>query len=146
MSKLKCQRYKLRGQSLVEVIIAVAIFVIIAGSSVVTILGSFLTSRLGEEETQATLLVIEGLEAAQSIRNQDWNDLTDGDHGLLSSGSWSFSGTSDTDGKFSRVVNVSSVERDLNGDIVESGGTVDEDTKKVVSSVTWNFTTTRTIS
>ena len=129
------------GQSVIEVIIAVAIFIIIEGSAVVTVLGSFLTSRQGEEETNATFLAIEGLDAVTSIRNQSWDNLTDGDHGLNSTlGVWSFSGTSDPPvGKYTRKITVGSVERDASGDIVSGGGTVDVDTKKVSSQVSWNF-------
>lgn len=142
------------GQSVIEVIVAVAIFVIIAGSSVVTILGSLSASRLGEEETQATQLAVEGIEAAQSIRNQGWDDpllATDcttavSSCGLVSSGgTWAFSGTEDVNGKFTRKIWVDPVERDaIDDDIVSSGGTTDDDTRLVTSSVTWDFTSGRT--
>lgn len=135
-----------RGQSVIEVIVAVAILVIIAGSLVIAVLGSFSTARLAEEETQATLFAMEGLEATQSIRNQGWSNLANGDHGLSNSGSlWSFSGSSDTDisNKFTRVITIADAERDEDGDIVASGGTVDPETKSVVSSITWDFTPTR---
>lgn len=132
------------GQSVIEVIVAIAIFVIIAGSSVITILGSLSASRLAEEETQATFIATEGIEAVQSIRNQSWSNLVDGTYGLqLSSGFWEFAGVDDTTGKFTRFVSVSSVER-LNDDIVTSGGTTDDDTKLITSSVTWDFTSART--
>lgn len=148
MSKKLVGNYRL-GQSVIEVIVAVSIFVIIAGSSVVTVLGSFLTTRLAEEETKATLLGEEGLEAIDSIRNQDWSSLVDGTYGLSESGgSWSFSGTSDFDpsGKFERMVTVASVQRDANGNIVGSGGSIDEDTKFITSSVSWNFTAVRLLN
>lgn len=133
------------GQSVIEVVVAVSMFVIIAGSAVVTMLGSFLTSRLAEEETQAASMATEGIEAAQSIRNKDWRNLVDGNHGLSSTGdTWIFSGTSDEDGKFTRTVSISSVERDENDDIVISGVVVDPDTKKITSQVSWDFTSART--
>jgi len=136
-----------QGQSVVEVIVAVAIFIIIAGSSVIAILGSLSSTRLAEEETQASLIAVEGLEAVESIRNQDWDNLTNGNYGLSKSGgTWTFSGSSDDPdgtGKFSRIVTINDVERDGNGDIVTSGGTIDEDTKSVTSTITWDFTPTR---
>jgi len=134
------------GQSVVEVIIAISIIVIIAASSVVAVLGTFSTNRLGEEESQAAYLAAEGMEAVQSIRNQGWSGLTDGTHGLINtSGVWEFSGSEDTDpsGKFTRTVEISPVIRNLNEDIVSSGGAVDPDTKKVMSTVSWNFTVAR---
>jgi type II secretory pathway pseudopilin PulG len=135
------------GQSVVEIIIAVSMFTIIAGSAVVAVLGSLSTSRLAEEETQATMTAVEGIEAAASIRNKDWDSLVEGSHGLDNAGdAWAFSGTSDTDpsGKFTRTVGIEPVERDANDDIVASGGTIDPDTKKITSSVTWDFTAART--
>lgn len=136
-----------KGQSVIEVIVAVAILVIIAGSSVIAILGSFSATRLAEEETQAALFATEGIEAAQSIRNQDWDNLVSGGYGVSNAGgTWVFSGSSDNPGgtgKFSRAITIGDVQRDGNGDIVESGGTIDDDTKQVTSTITWDFTPTR---
>lgn len=135
---------KKQGQSVIEVIIAVSLFVIITVSSVVTLLGSFSTTRLASEETQATYYAVEGLEAVQSIRNQNWDNLMNGDYGLSSSGNvWSFSGASDVNGKFTRVISISDVERDGSGNIVSSGGTVDPEIKNIVSTITWSFTPSR---
>lgn len=134
------------GQSVVEIIIAVGLFSIIAGSSIIAILSSFSSTRLSEEYTMATAIATEGLEAAQSIRNQSWSALTNGAHGLSNSGgTWAFSGTTDIDasGRFTRTVTLSSVQRNNAGDIVASGGTVDAETKLVTASVTWNFTESR---
>lgn len=141
------------AQSMVEVIVAVAILLIIAGTSTMAVLGSFSTTRLAEEETGAALLAVEGMEAVQSIRNQGWDDYllatdcTSG-CGLDGSSGWQFSGNLDThtitpDRNFNRVVTISQVQRDGGGEIVESGGTLDTDSYKVVSSVTWNFTPAR---
>lgn len=136
-----------KGQSVIEVIVAVAILIIIAGSSVIAILGSLSSTRLAEEETQATLFSTEGVEAVQSIRNQGWDNLTNGSYGVSKAGgTWVFSGSSDDPddtNKFSRSVTVVDVERDGEGNIVASGGTVDDDTKQITSTITWNFTPSR---
>ena len=135
---------KSKGQSLVEVIIAVSIFVIIAGSSVVVVLGSFITSRLAEDETQAASLAVEGIEAVSSIKNKSWDNLTDGNHGLSNSGNeWTFSESEDINGKYARVINVSSVLRNNSDEIVDSDGASDNDTKKITSTITWDFTPAR---
>lgn len=132
------------GFSVLEVLIAIALFVIIAASAIVAVLGSFGTTRLAEEETQAALLAAEGLEAVQSIRNQGFANLTNGPHGLSNTGgTWVFSGISDASGKFTRVVTVADVQRDGAGNIVASGGSVDADTKKVTAAVTWNVRPTQ---
>jgi len=137
------------GQSIIEVIVAVSLMIIIAGSSVIAVLGSLKTSLLAEQETQASFLANQGIEATQSIRNQSWDNLTDSTHGLINSGgTWSFSGSSDTDasGKFTRTTTISEIQRNDDGEIVDSGGTPDPETKQVLSSVTWNFTAGRAIT
>lgn len=132
------------GQSVVEVIVAVSIFVIIAASSVITILGSFMTSRLAEEQTQASFYASEGIGAVSSIRDQNWSNLIDGNYGLTASGGqWAFAGTSDLLGKFTRSVQISSVARDASGNIVDIGGTTDTNTKKITANITWNFVPSR---
>jgi len=134
-----------QGQSVIEVIVAVSIFAIVAGSSVIAILGSLSSIRLAEEESQAAFIASEGLEATKSIRNQAWANLINGTYGLSLGSIWTFSGASDIDpsGKFTRTVDIASVTRDGNGTIVTSGGTVDTETKKITSTVSWNFTPTR---
>ena len=136
----------MRGQMVIEIIVAVSIFAIIAATSIVVIVGSLSTARLAEEESQATFIATEGLEAVKSIRNQGWVNLANGSYGIASvSGAWVFSGSSDLDpsGKYTRVTSVISVSRDGSGNIVTSGGTVDPETKKVTSTVSWNFTPAR---
>lgn len=133
-----------RGFGIIEIIVAVSIFVIIAATGTITVLHAFSVNRLGDEETEATLFAQEGIEAVRSIKNQDWNNLTTGIYGLSNlSDSWVFSGLSNTAGKFTREVVVSEVQRDGSGDIVESAGVVDDDTRRITSTVTWNFSPAR---
>ena len=145
--KSNLNRFK-SGSSIIEIIIALGIFIIIAASSVVIILGSFSTTRLAKEKIKATLIAQEGLEAVQSIRNQDWANLVTGTYGLEeSTGNWVFASNPDIDssGKFIRQVIVSDVERDINQEIVSSGGTIDEDSRKATVTVNWSFTPSRQI-
>ena len=137
------------GFGIVEVIVAMSIFIIIAVTAVTTIIGSFSTNRLGDEETKATLIAQEGLEAARSIKNQGWANpflgtlCTSGCGVSISGGVWSWLGSSNTSGNFTRIITVANVQRNGGSDIVTSGGTDDPDTKKVTSTVTWNFTPAR---
>lgn len=55
---------------------------------------------------------------------------------------WDFNGTNNVFDKYTRVIKIEDVQR-LNGDIVSSGGIVDVNTKKITSSVTWNYTAAR---
>ena len=120
------------GFSLVEIILALGIFVILATSGVTTVLHSFSVNKLGEEQSNAELYTQEGLEAVRSIKNQGWSNLSAGTFGLTTSGgNWDFSGSSDAKDKYTRQITISGVNRDVSGNIVESGGSVDTDTLKV---------------
>ena len=118
------------GQSLIKLVVAIGIFVTVASILIFFILNSYIIGRLAEEITIANFFAEEGLEAARSIRDNNFADLTNGDHGLLiSGGNWQFFGTSETiDGKFTRIINVEEI---------------DPNRKQVTSQVTWQFTETR---
>jgi len=137
------------GFGIIETIVAVAIFSIIAATGTIAVLHSLSANRLGDEESQANFFATEGIEATRSIRNQGWDDpflVTDCSSGCgldSASGSWSWSGSETVQDKFTRVVEVAQAQRDGSDVIVESGGTLDPDTYKVTSTVTWNFSPTR---
>lgn len=140
------------GQSLVEVIVAVSIFMIISSSAAVSVVGSLSASRLAEEETQATFYSNQGLEAVRSIKNRGWDDpflttdCTSVTCGLTLNGQWSFNGNADDpdgSGKFLRELSIENVERDIDGNVVDSGGKIDSETKRVVSTIKWDFTSGR---
>lgn len=132
------------GFGLLETLVATAIFLIVAGGGAVLVLGAFSTNRLGTEQTQAIGYAQEGLEAARSVHKQGWAGMTPGTYGIdPSGGSWAFSGSSNTSGKFSRQIIIEQAQRDGSGNIVNSGGTPDPDTVRVTSSVQWGFTPTR---
>jgi len=139
-----------RGFSIIEAIIGVAVFSMLASGAIIAVLGPLIISADAWQRSRAAFLAEEGIEAARAIRSDGWVNLTDGAHGLTKvSGAgcvadecWSFSGVYDetTDNKvvFRRVVTVEPVERDdVTHDIVESGGTVDAHTKKVTAVITW---------
>ena len=130
-----------RAFSIIEIILAMAIFVILTASSISIIISSFLSSRVVKEEQQAMDLAIEGMNVVEAFRDQDWDNLAEGDYGLaLNDGEWQFSGGSDTDssGKYTRIINISAVERDIDGEIITVGIT-DEETKLVTVDIAWDF-------
>lgn len=133
-----------KGFGLVELIVAVGLFVTIATTGIATALNSFLVNRLADNQTNAAEYGIEGLDAARSIRNQAYANLTVGNHGLATgSGVWAFSGTSNVRDLYTRVVSVGSVNRNGSGDIVSSGGSLDANTMIATSSTSWSFSPTR---
>jgi len=144
------------GFSIIEVIIASAVFIAFASGAIVAVISAINTNRLGAEQTIAIQYTSEGLEAVQSIRNQA-NGFTTlagkagaGNQGVaVSGGVWNFSGTSNTlasDNRFVRTIAITSVQRDTNGNIVSSGGTIDPNTYKITATTSWNFNSARTDS
>lgn len=130
-----------RAFSLLEVILASAIFVIFASGAIVAILGGLNLNRLGSEYTIANQYAAEGIEAARSIKNQAFANLvnTMGTGITKTGGVWTFSGANNVSDKFTRVISIADVYRDASGNIVASGGTLDTSSKKATSTVSWNF-------
>lgn len=138
-----------KGQSILEVIIAISIFVIIASTGVIAILSSYQTTRLGEEETRASDLAFQGFEAVQSISELNWESLTDGVHGVdNTSGSWQIvsSPTLDPSTKFERTITINPVFRNINGEISDTSGDYDPNSKYITSSVSWDFSGDRPLA
>src|SRR5579859_5231871 len=88
-----------QGFSIIEVILAAAIFVTFATGAIVAIISAINTNRLGSEVTIANQYNAEGMEAVRSIKNQSWPTFFSksdaGNQGVVVSGGvWTFSGTS----------------------------------------------------
>lgn len=134
------------GQSVLEVILAAAVFMFFSASSIGLVLQALSSNRLGLEETVATQYTAEGLEAVHSIKNQSFSNLTNTLGVGLSKTSdvWAFSGTENVfDNRYHRSINIADVFRDTSGNIVSFGGTLDSSTKKVTATTNWNFTSAR---
>lgn len=130
-----------KGFSVIEVLLAAALFMVFALGVVPTLLQGLSMNRLGQEETVATQYASEGVDAVRSIRNRSFQDLAEtvgSGLAVTESGLWGFSGESDLfENKYTRIVVIESVQRNGAGDIEESGGTDDLQTKKVTVTVTW---------
>ena len=113
-----------QGQSLIEIIFAISVFVI----GVVTIgyltIDSFTSMQRVTDSVQARLLAAEGIEALVSIRDAGFENIEVGTYGLLfDAGFWTLTPTADEKGKFTRTIDIQAV---------------DEDVVEVTSLVTWN--------
>lgn len=142
-------QYEDKGFSLIEVVISVALFALIAGGGISAIIVPLSSGRGSSEVSKATQLALEGLEAVRSIRNANFTNIVGGTKGVgVSSSLWSFIGTSDVTDKFSRSINISNARRDAGGTLVASGGVTDPDTFVVKSDVNWSYSTgdTRNVS
>lgn len=87
----------------------------------------------------------EGIEAVRTIRDESWSTnlagvaLDTNYYLLISGGKWTLTQTAQPalNGIFTRTVKFYSVNRDVNGNIVSSGGVLDSKTKRAVSTVSW---------
>ncbi len=133
------------GQCLLELMVAMGVFVMVVSGIMFLVLDSGTANRQGADRTRAALAAQEGIEAVKSIIAQGWRNLSDGEHGVDdSTGSWGWLGSSNIiANRFTRKITVEPVYRDVNGEIVASGVTADFDTKKVTARTSWDFTTAR---
>lgn len=137
----------MKGFSVIEVLLAAAMFMIFSVAIGTVVLQGFSGNRQGEEQTVATQLATEGLEAARSIKNRAFANLISPlTTGILQSGGvWTFSGANNQFGpnnKYTRVLTVADVTRNSAGNILPSA-TPDPNTKKITSTVSWNFSPSR---
>ena len=72
-----------KGQSLLEVIIALGLFAIAAGTVFILLGSQFKSLEIVRDGTQAISLAEEGLEAVRTIRDRYWDELDLGNHGQL---------------------------------------------------------------
>lgn len=129
---------KKKGFSLLELLLAIAMFAIFSlGFGVVISRGADM-NVLADEGAVANQYASEGIEAVRSIKNQNYALLVNSTStGVVqTAGLWAFGGTSNTFDKYTRVIKVEAVNRS-GGNIVTSGGALDPDTKKITSTVTW---------
>lgn len=119
-----------KGFSLVEVILACSLFALLVTAFIGVYLYGEESNMLAGNRARAVMLAEEGLEATRNIRDASFSNLTDGNHGLtISSNQWAWSGTTDTNGIFTRQVVVSAV---------------DAKRKSVTSNVSWQQNGQRT--
>lgn len=121
------------GFSLLEVILAAALFGIFAVALLSALSYGNSTAIRATERGRATYVAEEGLEAVRSIRSVNFSALTNGTFGLLTvtGGQWALTGTSDTTGHFTRVITIS------------DHNTL---TKKIITTISWPDTNGETIS
>lgn len=97
-----------KGQSLIEVLIALSVLTMGIAAAVVLFLSGQTISLDTSQNASALSYAQEGVEALKIMKTQDWNNLTDGVHGLQGSGvAWSFSGPNDTRDIFTRTITIS---------------------------------------
>ncbi len=143
MQSLLKNKYN-NGFTLAEVLVACAIVSTMVFALMLAVSKGVTLSNNALSQEKANLLLEEGAEAVKSIRDANWNNISnltlDTNYYLSFSnaGSWSLatSPAEVVDSSFTRTVTVSQVFRDANDDISASG-TIDAHTKKVNINVSW---------
>lgn len=132
-------KFSQRGQTLIEVLFALAISSLVLPALLTGILASREGKAQQMQRLQATSLLREASEAVRSVRELGWSVFAvDGlYHPEISGGNWFLAAGQETVGGFSRSVQVAPAYRDPDGNIVVSGGTLDPSTKKVLIRVAW---------
>jgi Tfp pilus assembly protein PilV len=130
-----------KGFNLVEALLAVSIFSLV----ITTFVGALVYGRQGTvgsgDRSRAMFLAEEGIEATRNIRDEAWNEIQYSQTGIATSSSeWIFDGegTSDSIGKYTRILGFSDVCRDASDAITACPGIyTDEHTKLASSTVSW---------
>ena len=137
-----------KGISIVEILVVVAIITIVLISLLGLATFSLRISTLIKETAQVNNLAQEAIEAVRNFRDgTDWD--VDGLGTLIVGISyhprkttddppkWELVSGEEIVGDFTRKIVFDNVQRDTNDDIVETGGTLDPNTKKITVTISW---------
>lgn len=133
-----------QGSSLIEIVVALAIFSLISTSLASLLMGSFGLLTRQSEIAQANNLADEGIEAVRFIKDNKWNNLLYSQSAVnRDSGQWELTGegTSEQSGIFGRQINFYQIFRNNLGEIVASGtegAIMDLYSKKAEVIVSWD--------
>jgi len=134
------------GFGLMEVVVGLGVILVLMLGLMVTVSLSFKMMEINSLNLRAAFLLEEGVEAVRIMRDMNWTDniaaLATGTpyYLVFESGEWKSTTTEIvTDGVFTRTITLGEVERDFEQDIIETGGAIDEGTKKLTVFVNWDF-------
>ncbi len=144
----KINKLYLKGFSILEVILSVALFSIFSAASITFFLSALSAEQKSLQYSAAATYASVGLEAVRSVRDGAFDDLNNTDNSGLdfSDGKWKLAGENDHFDIYQRTISISDVARDGDGNVTASGGTTDPDMKKIVSTVSWPDGAGRTVS
>jgi prepilin-type N-terminal cleavage/methylation domain-containing protein len=119
-----------KGFSLLELVLAIAIFSLSSVALVTLIIDAGVSTRLSQERSEALFYAKEGMDAVRAIRDSAWASTTVGTHGLSTdNSSWVFAGDSDLiNDKYTRTVEIEDVS---------------VTTKNVTVNIVWSLTPAR---
>jgi prepilin-type N-terminal cleavage/methylation domain-containing protein len=134
-----------KGFSLLELVLAIAIFSLAAFSTGYLIIDATRTTDANTKKIQGSMLAIEGIKAVRSIRDTNgFAELTSnvGDNGLsFTNGVWSFDGTFDTstDGIYTRIITIGTTD-DSNIIIATSTVSAESGGRTIATTLVTEFT------
>ena len=128
-----------QGQSIIELIIALSLAMVILPALITNLVSSREGKAQQEQKFEAATLLQEAEEAVRTVREDNWSTFAVNGiyHPEISGNSWVLSPNQETINGYTRQIEISDVERDSNGNIVEQGGTIDPSTKKAEITVSW---------
>lgn len=134
-----------KGVGLLEIVIAVAIISATFFSVLQVSVFTLKVMQGRNDKAKALAYAQEGIEAVRNMRDGGWtaniSGLTFGATYYLTTSGAQWALTTTNPGmigvKFTRTIVIANVSRDINDDIVTSGGTNDPKTKKVTVTVVW---------
>lgn len=110
LSHIKFAGSSIRGYSLAEILVAVSVFLIFIYSLSLIIFNTERQLKHSSNTEKALFLAEEGLEAVRNIRDSGFSSVSLGTFGLsTSSNQWNLGGANDTDGFFTRNLNITNV-------------------------------------
>lgn len=138
---------KQKGQSLIELIVAFGLCSIIIPALLVSLLSSREGRAQKDQRIHAVMLLQETSEVLRALKEQEWTNIsTNGVYHPVTSGVfWSLQAGAETIDGFTRSLEIGDVNRDSNGAIVTTGGTLDPSTKKILIRVSWSSPYTSSI-
>lgn len=128
-----------RGVSVIEIIVAIGIFMMISANVTVLFLSSYGSNLRDAERLQADMYLQQTADAVRSMRDYSFDSLTNGTHGLSNAaGYWQFAGTQDTLGQYNRSVTVEDTYRDGICNMAQSGE-IDISRKRLTYTISWDL-------
>lgn len=138
MEHLQRIKFNNKGVSLVEILLAMALFTAFLPAVISGLTASSEGLPEQEKRDSAQQLVNDTYEIVRTIRENSWANLSNGTYRPVVSGNtWVLQSGTETTADYSRWITVGSVNRDVSGNIVTTGGTTDPSTKSIKVSVSW---------
>lgn len=142
-----------KGFGLIEIIISAAIITISFVAVTSFILFARSATLQAQRNTEALSLAEEALEVVRKMRDDGWTaniaSKTSGTtyYPTVSGSSWVLQTTNPSPTSYyTTTIVFSNTSRDASDNIVASGGTNDPDTRKVVATVSWSDSGTKTVT